>query len=438
MDIEKILNETDVDVLQALKNENHTARNEFFADTAMRHPNGYYPHLERTHYENSLRRIEECRQSGEMQALPFYERQLAEMILDLNQKKHSFLLAVCDYRTAKSAAQKEEAKKQHQAAGLALFGAPDKAVFDAMLSMLLARIRKKTLSAAEQQAYHELMALLPVHPADTAPAFHPDPEVLQQFSQLVRDFYAPLLRHIPDCRETFTIQEAADIAAEIIRTELQEYGEKWSVYVEPGRTNCAVNQEKRCVLFPAARVPDQYTRPDLMKILIHEVGVHVMRAMPYQNMKIQAFSRGFPDYAVIEEGIAKLMEQGITGEYQEAGIVHYITAGLAHFFGLDFRQIFEIQKRLQGLSSGISEIICYNSVQRAFRGTDVLPIYKDIVYYHGSEQLWQYVAAHIDDPMLFDHLILSGKTDIFQTEQNVLVYEAKCGKFSRSGNQHPI
>ena len=431
MNIEKILNETSVNVLQEIFNENHNARNEFFANPAMRHPNGFYPHLKRERYEDALRQIEECRNAHETEKLPFYERQLAESILNLNEQRHRLLLANCDYNEAGTAEQKAEVQKRHMTANLALYGAPDRETFDSILSMLLTRIQEKTLSASEQRAYAELLELLPIHPAHANPPFCPSPAILRRFSQITQEFYAPFLRHIPDGRETFSIQEAADIANEIIQTELQEFAKNWSVYVEPGRTNCAVNQEKRCVLFPPARVPDFYTRMDLMKILVHEVGVHVMRAMPYQNMRIQAFSLGFPSYSTIEEGIAKLMEQGISGEYQESGIVHYVTVGLAHFFGMDFRQIFEIQKRLQGLSGDISEVTCYNSIQRAFRGTDVLPMYKDIVYYNGAEKIWQYVTDHIDDPMLFDNLILSAKTDIFQTEQAVLVYEAKCGKFDK-------
>ncbi|MEE3404822.1 MAG: hypothetical protein VZR73_12140 [Acutalibacteraceae bacterium] len=60
---------------------------------------------------------------------------------------------------------------------------------------------------------------------------------------------------------------------------------------------------------------------------------------------------------------------------------------------------------------------------------NTLPIYKDMVYYNGTMRLWHYVTAHIDDPMLFDTLILSAKTDIFHPMQQALVYEAKCGRF---------
>ena len=180
---------------------------------------------------------------------------------------------------------------------------------------------------------------------------------------------------------------------------------------------------------PSDRIPNTYTRLSLVNIITHELGVHVLRAMPYQNMRIHAFSRGLPGYETIDEGIAKLMEQGVSGIYQESGIVHYITVGLSYFFRMNFRQIFEIQKRLQKLAGGTSEIVCYNSVQRAFRGTTALPVHKDLVYYNGAVQVWKYVEQHVDDPQLFDTLLLSAKTDIFNPAQMQLVYEAKYGKF---------
>lgn len=427
--LRNILNETDVDVLQELINENRSARSEFLSDASMQAPLCIYPHLNPERYRKSLEQIETCTASGELEKLPFFERQLAEMMLDFNFKKHSFLLAVCDWNNAENETQKTEAAARHQAANQALYGLPDRSEFEAILCELLDRIQPDALNKADRQSYEELLDMLPPLPANPCRMYRPADWVLQRFSELANDFYAPFLRHIPADQTTFTIQEAADITAEILRDELAEYAEKWSVIVDIGRVSAAVDQEERRILFPSDRIPNTYTRSSLMNIITHELGVHVLRAMPYQNMQIQAFSRGLPGYETIDEGIAKLMEQGVSGIYQESGIVHYITVGLAHFCNMNFRQIFEIQKRLQKLSGGASEIICYNSVQRAFRGTTALPVHKDLVYYNGAVQIWKFVEQRIDDPQLFDSLLLSAKTDIFNPAQMQLVYEAKNGKF---------
>lgn len=427
--LQKILTETDIDVLEALVNENHSARAEFLANPAMPHPNCCYPHLERGRYESALEKIAEYRASGHMDTLSFYERQTAELMLGFREKIHRFLLAVCQWHDASDPEEKRLAAQAHAQTNQALYGLPDKNTFDAILAEQISRICRKNLNDAEKAMWAELEPMLPPLPAHPEAVFRPGDELLHRFSEAASAFYEPLLRHIPTDRDEFTVQEAADITSEILRTELSEYGDIWQAVAEPGRTSAAVDQEKRRILFPADRTPNTYTRIALVKIITHEVGVHVLRAMIYQNMNLPAFSKGFPGYETIEEGIAKLMEQGVSCEYQESGIVHYITAGLAHFYGMGFRQIFEIQKRLQKLSRDASEILCYQSVQRAFRGTDVLPIYKDLVYFNGAEQVWRYTAAHIDDPQLFDRLLLSAKTNCFDAAQIQLVYEAKTGRF---------
>lgn len=427
--LQTVLNETDVDVLQELVNENRSARNEFLSDASLQIPPCVYPHLNPERYRKSLEQIEAYKVSGELDSLSFFDRQLAEMMLDFNFKKHTFLLAVCDWHSAENETQKADAAERHQAANQALYGLPDRGEFEAILCELLERIHPDTLNDADRQTYEELLALLPPLPANPRRMYRPADSVLQRFSELANEFYAPFLRHIPADQTSFSIQDAADITAEILRDELSEYAEKWSVIVDIGRVSAAVDQEERRILFPSDRIPNTYTRLSLVNIITHELGVHVLRAMPYQNMQIQAFSRGLPGYETIDEGIAKLMEQGVSGIYQESGIVHYITVGLAHFCNMNFRQIFEIQKRLQKLSGGASEIICYNSVQRAFRGTTALPVHKDLVYYNGAVQIWKFVEQRIDDPQLFDSLLLSAKTDIFNPAQMQLVYEAKNGKF---------
>ena len=161
---------------------------------------------------------------------------------------------------------------------------------------------------------------------------------------------------------------------------------------------------------------------------MHELGVHVMRAMPFRDAGLKAFSFGFPGYEETEEGIAKIMEQGVTRKFQKSGIIHYISIGLAHIMRYDFRKVFEIQKRLQGLSSGTPELLVFNSVQRAFRGTGELSDNKDLVYFNGALRVWRYIAENIDSPDLFDDLLLSAKTDFLSPLQRELVCELKAGR----------
>ena len=45
------------------------------------------------------------------------------------------------------------------------------------------------------------------------------------------------------------------------------------------------------------------------------------------------------------------MEHALEGEYQEAGIDHYITAGLAYFDNKDFKGAYDVKWRLKLLES---------------------------------------------------------------------------------------
>ena len=201
--------------------------------------------------------------------------------------------------------------------------------------------------------------------------------------------------------------------------------------MEPHRASAASIQENMTIVFPGGRANPLYTLRELKAIIVHELGVHALRAMTYQEAAYRSLFYGMPGYESVEEGIAKVMEQGVSGAYSDSGVMHYISIGLICLYKKNFRETFEIQKRLQGLSGHHSEKICFNSVQRALRGTDVLPFSKDMVYYNGAVKVWEYVEKHLDDPELFDHLLLSAKTDIFDPDQRQLVYEAKTGYFDR-------
>lgn len=52
---------------------------------------------------------------------------------------------------------------------------------------------------------------------------------------------------------------------------------------------------------------------------------------------------------------------------------------------------------------------------------------KDLAYYNGANQVWQYIEEHIDDPDLMDHLFLDGKTVATDPDQSSLAYETHVG-----------
>ncbi len=422
------INTADIDVIEMLNSTAADAMPSFLASNKMKKPPNEYGKLDIDKVTENIRMLDQVCASAEFTSLDSYDRLVADMIVDYYRKKNIFVEACYNYNNCTSK-EKEEAAVSHRKANIALYGEPDMDIFLSLVEHELGIIRSMELTKQESLQIRELEELTSELPLSRHKyiEFYPSKDILERFSDIAESFFEPFLRHIPE-QDSYTVDECADIINEILNTELSGYKKSWEAVVEPNRTNAAVDHMIYKVLLPRKMDPPYYTPNRLRSIIVHELGVHVMRTMPYEEMKLKAFSFGFPGYEETEEGIAKILEQGITRQLQRSGIFHYISIGLAHIMRYDFRKVFEIQKRLLGLSMGFSEVQCFNAVQRAFRGTGELSNNKDLVYFNGTQRVWKYIEEHIDDPTLFDDLLLSAKSDFLSPLQSVLIYEAHCGR----------
>lgn len=71
--------------------------------------------------------------------------------------------------------------------------------------------------------------------------------------------------------------------------------------------------------------------------------------------------------------------------------------------------------------------LAYRNTQRIFRGTDELPWFKDLSYFNGGQKVWKYIEENIDSPTLFDELLLGGKSNLLDKNQQKSIYELKVG-----------
>jgi hypothetical protein len=55
--------------------------------------------------------------------------------------------------------------------------------------------------------------------------------------------------------------------------------------------------------------------------------------------------------------------------------------------------------------------VCFDAVQRAFRGTGELVNTKDLVYFNGSDIFWRYVENHIDEQDMLESFFRYVKID---------------------------
>lgn len=437
------MNETDIDVIEALNSTNPDAKEEFLTNKELSKPQNIYGNLDIKQVEQNIDTIILLKKELELSKIPEKKRLLAELVLESNLKKNRFVQANYLY-THSSPDGREAAAREHKKANIALYGEPDEDVFWAVLGEKLSAISVGSLSKENKIIYDELLEMLgPLHKAK-GKVFRPGKETMDWFSYVLEQFYAGFLAHIPQKQQVFSIEEACAITNEILASELGETisadttakgddiapgleSAGWKAVVIPAGAVASVDCKNKTISFPGRRSRGAYTREELIAIIIHELGVHALRSLTYGECEMKAFSQGLPGYEAFEEGVAKAADQAINHQYEDFGLLHYVSIGLATFLGKNFREAFEIQVRIEHLIGGEPAGRCFDSVQRTFRGTGELPNHKDLIYYHGATQVWKYIEEHLNDVELMEQLFLSGKTSMNDKVHERMVYEVRVG-----------
>lgn len=422
------ISRTSTEAYEVLNATNPGAYTEFIEHPELRVPNNERSKLNRDEIIGKLATLRELQAEldtgSRVGKYSDQQRRILDMAIKTNKLENGFVLACILYNDEPT----EEHEILHRLTNKALYGEPDYDTFLALLNEQIGEIEAGDLSSEEQKEFQELKLLLgPVAKAQKD-RYRPSQETIDRFADFIEVYFAPIFEHIPENQEEFSIQEAADIADEILR-EIVPDDSEWHAEVDQDRRAAAVSQQNKRIYFPGQRARQVYTRDELRRILVHELGTHALRGIPFEKHSVGILRSGLPGYEDFEEGLAKVMEQAIDREYQDAGARHYITIGLVNFMGKDFRDAYEIQKRLTYLRTGKdNDRIAYNSVQRALRGTDVLPNNKDLAYYNGNELVWKFIEQNLDDPKLFDKLFLSAKTNITNPEHEQIINEIKTGE----------
>lgn len=440
-EIVKKMNETDIDVIDMLNNTNLDAKEEFLTNKELSKPQNIYGNLDIKQVEQNIDIIISLQKELELSKIPEKKRLLAELVLDANLKKNRFVQANYIYNNA-SPNGREEAAREYKKANIALYGEPDEDVFWSILGEKLSAIPVGSLSKEDRIMYDELLEMLgPLHTAK-GKVFRPGKETMDWFSYVLEQFYSGFLAHIPQKQQVFSIEEACAITNEIIASELGEIidtdttangtdiaPDGWKAVVIPTGAVASVDCKYKIIRFPGRRSRGAYTRDELIAIIIHELGVHTLRSLTYEDCEIKAFSQGLPDYEAFEEGVAKAADQAINHQYEDFGLLHYTSIGLAFFLGKNFREVFEILIRIEHLIGGEPAGRCFDSVQRTFRGTGELLNHKDLVYYNGATQVWKYIEEHLNDVELMDQLLLCGKTNMNDKIHERMIYEVRVGGY---------
>ena len=397
----------------------------------VRNPNHLYDRLDNVDIEKDASNIETIGRNLLGHAdLPPKHRVVYEEFIDGYLKKNHLMELAREFKHTDDPAEKLRLKDEYMKLNIELYGEPDKNTYESLLQEKLNKIANKDMGETGQRIRDELFGILEYKPsADCPERFKPSASTVEWMHGAVEALYENMLSHVPE-KTTFTSQEVAALFAEIIEQEFGESAQGWRVDIEDAGSINVKPAEKRVVI-PNNRAD---IKIDALKgLVVHELGVHLLRAVSGGETDLLPLRVGLNDYYDAEEGLGVVMEQSLKGEFSERGIDHYITAGLAYFSEKDFRDTFEVKWRLSVLGS-LSEnadvtddqIVkaknsAYSGVMRSLRGTDELPWFKDLAYYNGAMDVWKHLEDIKGDDLKFMFVLMGKANPANQQHEHVLL-----------------
>lgn len=404
------------------------AKEAFILSDTSQSPDHVYGKLEQFRWQNTSAELAECKDYfAQSQDVPAKERAVYLEFVASYQKKTRLLELMHDVHEANSAVARAEFMQLNRE----LYGEPQKEVYHSLLSEQLAPILDKQLGANATAIRDELVAMMPIEAMDTAnnERFIPSDETQQWMQQAAQSLYEPWLERMPADKDTYTAQDLQELFTTILREEIGEAAAQWRVDIEPAKSINVKSPEQRVVI-PADR--GEMSRLEVKRLLVHELGVHVLRSLSGESTDLGPLRTGLSEYYDAEEGLGKVMEQAVAGQYAVSGEGHYITAGYAYHETKNFRQVYDMKWRLgllwklkDGDEVTASQIdsaksVAYGNTMRIMRGTDSLPWFKDLAYYRGTEEVWKYLERIRGDDLQLS-LLLQGKVNTSKQHQRVML-----------------
>ena len=440
LDTREVFKDSEPKVISTFTPENaNEAKFEFLENDNLSRPNNKYEKLNSGEIENLYQNISNAILAVENDnLLGEIEREMYNTQLEARIKTVKMLEAAHDFRKAESLTDRQKAQEEFMKNNIEVYGEPDFETFHSLLSDKITKIESLELDEKGEKIRSEFYELIEKdeNVSQDLKRFKPSDEVFHNFGEIVKDLYSKQLELIPekDSNEKYSAKEIFEVFENILKDfendGFSEFNVEWK---DSGAI--AVSAKDKKIFIPKNRKP--VSKKELEGLVVHEIGTHYMRAQMGEIYNNQALRTGLDGYMNTEEGIARAMEMAVKGDYQEAGVQHYLTAGVAYFNNMSFRKAFETNWRMDVLDgkNNFSEEnidkkrqIAYRNTQRIFRGTDELPWFKDLSYFNGGQEIWKYIEENIDSPTLIDDFLLGGKNDLLNSDQQRQIYELKVGK----------
>lgn len=440
IDTREVFKESEPKVISAFTPENaNEAKSEFLENDNLSQPNNKYEKLNSSEIKNLYQNISNAILVVENNnSLGEIEREMYNSQLETRIKTVKMLEAAYDFRKAESLTDRQKAQEEFMKNNIEVYGEPDFETFHSLLSDKIVKIDALKLDEKGEKIRSEFYELIKKDEIlnQNIERFKPSDEVFHNFGEIIKDLYSKQLELIPEkgSNEKYSAKEIFEVFENILKDFENDGFSKFDVeWKDSGAI--AVSAKDKKIFIPENRKP--VSKKELEGLVAHEIGTHYMRAQMGEAYDNQALRTGLDGYMNTEEGIARAMEMAVKGDYQEAGIKHYLTAGFAYFNNMSFSKAFEVNWRMDILDgkNNFSEEnidknrqIAYRNTQRIFRGTDELPWFKDLSYFNGGQEIWKYIEENINSPTLIDDFLLGGKNNLHNLDQQRQIYELKVGK----------
>lgn len=424
---------------------NRAEQEEKFLSGEVRNPQFVYEKLGTADFEAVIKNIQQLGDSIlNHPDLPSRHRKVYEEFIKNYQKQTELLLCAQMYHVVGSEYRQDIAER-YARLNIENYGEPEEETYRSLLGEKLKNIHSKKLTGKASKLREELFGMVDFDSdMDIPERFRPSDETVEWIHDVARSLYGGLLSHVPVDKSEFCPHELQEIFVNVIQNEFNTYGnsggvrfyngatEGWRVSVEEAGSINVRSSEKKIV------IPDNgmmRSREKVEELIVYEIGVHMLRAITGEETDVPPLANGLSGYYDTEEGLGVVMEQALRGKFAERGVDHYIIAGLAHYDKKDFRGAFEVKWRLSLLNSikdgdDISDKkiekakkTAFTQTLRSFRGTNDMPLFKDLSYYNGSVEVWKYLESikSEGDTYSWLQILLAGKAGVSEQHNRVVI-----------------
>ena len=167
-----------------------------------------------------------------------------------------------------------------------------------------------------------------------------------------------------------------------------KYGVNWSIKEKDMVAHAAVKQSTKEVLI---RKNSMFSSKFLKRLIVHEIGTHVVRADNGMNQPYKLFARGLPGYLMTEEGLAVINE-----ELNGCLDANILKGYAARVIAVDMALECSFRKTYNYLAKFLPKEKAWKTTLRAKRGISDTSLpggcTKDIAYLKGYLELKKFIS----------------------------------------------